>query len=101
MDSIERQVKNLVGNRRYNVIVAIITDKAQSPDKEMARRCFKSYKREILNCKHPTLYREAASGEEFVFGARDDMEKDEEYLKRFLSACSDEKHIEIVGIRTC
>ena len=99
MDNTERRVKDLVGNRRYDVIVAIITGEARGDDKEKARKYARLYQQEISTCKHPTLYQEAASGEEFVFGARDDMEKDEEYLKRFLSACSDAKHIEIVGIR--
>ena len=99
MNSIERRVKELVGNRRYDVIVAIITSEEKLPDKEKERHYCRMYEQEILTCKHPTLYHDTERGMEFVFAGRDDLENDEEYFEKFLMACKDAQYVEVFGIK--
>ena len=101
MDNIEQHVKSMLEKRRYDVIVAIITDKAQMIDSERAKRHFKQYELEILNCKHPTLCRDTSGtyAKTFVFGVRVYMEKELEYLEKFLNACNTPNLTEIIGVK--
>lgn len=100
MDNIEQQVRSMLGKRRYDVIVAIITSKNQVIDSKRARMRFRQYEQEILNCKHPTLCKETTGTNDitFIFGVITYL-KEEEYLEKFLNACNTHDSIKIIGLK--
>ena len=100
MDNIEQHVRSKLKHSN-DVLVAIITDKAQMLDSEQAKMLFRRYELEILNCKHPTMCRDTSGlySKVFIFGVTSYMKEEPEYLEKFLNACDSESVTEIIGIR--
>lgn len=105
-DLLEQGIREMLKQRRYGIIVAIITDRPndeKNRNRERAKMHFRQQDQEILSCNHPTLTHDESDGYAmtFIFGVRDYMKDEEEYLEKFLNACRGHKErIEIVGIKS-
>ena len=99
MDNVEHRVKSMLDS--YEVIVAIFTEKEHLFDSMQAKKVCRNYKLEILNCKHPTLFRESCGrySKAYVFGVTDYMKREEQYMGQFLNACQSELLTELIGIK--
>ena len=100
MENIEQYVQSKL-ERRYDVLVAIITEKAQMCDSERAKMFFRQFQLEVLNCRHPTICRDTSGtySKVFIYGVTAYMREEPEYLEKFLKACDSERVTEIIGIR--
>ncbi len=102
MDNLEQYVKSKL-EKRYDVLVAIFTEKPRMIDSVLAKKWFRQYELEILNGKHPSFLQDTTGiyYKAFIFGATSYMKEDAEYLEKFLNACKDSEGLlrEIIGIK--